>query len=141
MRIKEISVSLGNTSKISDITGILSEAGISVLALSFSRAGEGGMLRLLSNDHPAAKKALESKGFIVTETDVVVLEIADRPDGIHKIVKLIDRLDIGVEYMHAFPQREKNTLLVFRFEDMDAAAETLEDYGIMVTKTTKVYSL
>ncbi len=100
------------------------------------------MLSLLSDDPPAAKLALEKKGVTVEETDVVVLEIADKPNGIHKIVSLIDRLNIGVAYMHAFPQqKEKNAFLVFRFEDMDAAAETLEDHGIMVTKTSKVYSL
>jgi hypothetical protein len=89
-----------------------------------------------------AKKALKESGFTVGKTEVIAVEVPDRPGGLAQILRALDAATINVEYMYAFVQRSgDNAILIFRFDDLDKAIQVLTQGGIRVLKGQEVYAL
>ena len=87
MRAKQISVFLENKAgRLAEVTGILAEADVNIRALAVADTSDFGVLRLIVNDNQKALAALKNRGFTVGETDVVAVEVEDKPGGLHRIL-------------------------------------------------------
>lgn len=143
MQVEQISVFLENRAgRLAEITRVLGEAGVSIRALSLADSSDFGILRLIVNDNNKAKAALKERGFTVSITNVVAVEVEDRPGGLNQILEILSRENINVEYMYAFVQYSgENALIIFRFDDIDAAVKILLDNNIKVLEGKTVYTL
>ncbi len=143
MRVEQISVFLENKAgRLAEVTRILSEAGVNIRALSLADTSDFGILRLIVNDNERAKEALKANGFTVGKTDVVAVEVEDRPGGLHKILDILRKAGINVEYMYAFVQQSgNNAVIIFRFDNLDEAVRVLTDNGVTVINGSKVYTM
>ncbi|MGD9972959.1 MAG: ACT domain-containing protein [Desulfatirhabdiaceae bacterium] len=143
MKVKQISVFLENKAgRLSEVTAILSEAGINIRALSLADTSDFGVLRLIVNNSDKALDALKNNGFSVGVTDVVAVEVTDRPGGLHHILEMLQQAQINVEYMYAFVhQSGKNAVMIFRFDRINEAIEILQKDGIAIVDGEKLYDL
>ncbi len=143
MRVEQISVFLENKAgRLAEVTRILSEAGVNIRALSLADTSDFGILRLIVNDNEKAKEALKANGFTVGKTDVVAVEVEDRPGGLHKILDILRKAGINVEYMYAFVQQSgNNAVIIFRFDNLDEAVRVLTENGVTVINGSRVYSM
>lgn len=143
MRVEQISIFLENRAgRLAEITRVLGEAGISIRALSLADTSDFGILRLILNDNNKAKTILKEHGFTVGTTNVAAVEVEDRPGGLNRILEILSKENINVEYMYAFVQHSgKNAVIIFRFDDIDAAVKLLLDNNIKVLKGKTVYTL
>jgi hypothetical protein len=143
MRVEQISVFLENRAgRLAEITRVLGEAGVNIRALSLADTSDFGILRLIVNDNDKAKEALKKHGFTVGKTNVVAVEVEDRPGGLNRILEVLSKENINVEYMYAFVQHSgENALMIFRFDDIDAAVKLLLDNNIKVLEGKTVYTL
>lgn len=143
MKVEQISIFLENKSgRLAEVTATLSAAGINIRALSLADTADFGILRLIVNDTAKAKEVLKAGGFTVGRNEVVALEVPDNPGGLAGILRLLDGAGINVEYMYAFVQRSgDNAIIIFRFDEIDKAIETLTGAGVRVLKGEEVYAL
>ncbi|ABK17369.1 ACT domain-containing protein [Syntrophobacter fumaroxidans] len=143
MRAEQISVFLENKAgRLSEVTRILSEAGVNIRALSLADTSDFGILRLIVNDNNKAKEALKKHGFTVGKTDVVAVEVDDRPGGLHRILDILHRSNVNVEYMYAFVQQSgNNAVIIFRFDNLDDAIKVLQDNGVKVIEGNRLYAM
>jgi hypothetical protein len=143
MRVEQISIFLENRAgRLAEITRILGEAGINIRALSLADTSDFGILRLIVSDTDKAKTVLRERGFTVGKTNVVAVEVEDRPGGLNRILEILSRENINVEYMYAFVQHTgENAVIIFRFDDTDAAVKLLLDNNIKVLEGKTVYTL
>ena len=127
MKLTQLSVFLENKpGQISLPCKALAKAGINILTLSLSDTQQFGILRLIVRDWRKAKTALEQAGCVVNLTDVVALEVEDRPGGLAELLEMIEREGVNIEYMYAFTfGRKEKAVMVFRFDDPDKAIELL----------------
>ena len=134
MRVEQISVFLENKAgRLAEATGVLARAGVSIRALSLADTSDFGVLRLIVDDNDAARRALRDGGFTVTKTDVVAVEVPDRPGGLHELLSLLDGAGLNVEYMYAFVEKSTDkAILVFRFDNAAGAIETLRAGGVRI---------
>jgi hypothetical protein len=106
---------------------VLAEAGINLETLSLADAQQYGILRLIVRDWQRAKEVLEAAGFVVKITEVLAIEVPDRPGGLADVLRVIEQARINVEYMYAFAEkRDDKAVLVFRFANADDAIRALE---------------
>ena len=71
---------------------------------------------------------------------MVAVEVADRPGGLLQLLEIIERAGISIEYMYAFTLRKgDNAIMIFRFEDPDAAIRLLQGSGIDVVKSAELF--
>ncbi|SFM89056.1 ACT domain-containing protein [Thermodesulforhabdus norvegica] len=143
MRVEQISVFLENKAgRLAEVTRVLAEAGINIRALSLADTSDFGILRLIVNDTEKAKRVLKENGFTVGKTNVVAVEVEDRPGGLYKILEILRKANINVEYMYAFVQQSgDNAVLIFRFDNTDEAIKTLLENNVKVIEGQKLYSM
>ena len=137
MKLTQLSVFLENKpGQISLPCRALAKADINILTLSLSDTQQFGILRLIVRDWRKARTVLEQAGCVVNLTEVVALEVADRPGGLAELLELIEREGINIEYMYAFTfGRNQKAVMVFRFDDPDKALELLRLNNVNVLGT------
>ncbi|MFH1581440.1 MAG: ACT domain-containing protein, partial [Pseudomonadota bacterium] len=100
MRAEQISVFLENKAgRLAEVSAILAEADVNIRALALADTSDFGVLRLIVNDNQKAIQALKNRGFTVSKTDIVAVEVEDRPGGLNRILDILHRAGINVEYM------------------------------------------
>jgi hypothetical protein len=143
MNVDQLSVFLENKSgRLAEVTGVLSSAGINIRALSLAEASDFGILRLIVNDSEKALQSLRENGFTVSKTEVVAVEVPDKPGGLFWILNTIGNEGINVEYMYAFVQKSgENAIVIFRFDEIEKAVATLIKNSIRILSGKEVYTL
>lgn len=134
MRIEQISIFLENKEgRIAEVTSILYKADVNIRALSLADTSDFGVLRLIVDDSEKAEKALKENEFTVGKTNVVAVEVEDKPGGLHKILGVLEGSAINVEYMYAYvPKNVDKPIMIFRFDNTEAAIKALEEKNISV---------
>ena len=143
MKVEQISIFIENKSgRLAEIARILGETGINIRALSLADTTDFGILRLIVNDREKAKQVLKEKGFTVSKTEVVAVEVPDRPGGLSEILRSLDRESINVEYMYAFVERcGENAVIIFRFDETEKAIATLLNTGFTILDGERLYNM
>jgi hypothetical protein len=143
MKVDQISIFLENKSgRLAEVTRVLGTAGVNIRALSLADTSDFGILRLIVNDSAKAVTVLKANQFTVSMTQVVAVEVSDRPGGLSHILDILEKEKINVEYMYAFVERSSdNAVIIFRFDDIDRAIKILTAKGITVLEGKKVYCL
>lgn len=143
MRVEQIAVFLENKSgRLAEITSIIAAEKVNIRALSVADTADFGILRLIVDDVEKAKNALKNNGFTVGITNVLAVEVADQVGGLATVLKSIEAAGLNVEYMYAFVNKSsENAVLIFRFEDMDKAIDSLQKDGYKLLTGAQICSL
>lgn len=141
MKITQLSVFLENRpGRLSALCRTLADAGVNLSTLMLSDNGEFGLLRLLTPDVDKAKAITIDAGYAVTTTEVVALQVPDRPGGLAGVLVLLEKAGVSVEYMYAFAERPgSDAVMVFRFDNTDQALAALQAGGIAVFKPVDLF--
>ncbi len=130
MKIEQIAIFMEN--KPGHLRTI-AEAGVNIVTLSLADTQQYGILRLLTNNTEKARSALTQAGFVVNTTEVLAVEVDDKPGGLLRILDIISEGGINIEYMYAFTfHNAENAVMVFRFDSPDKAIALLQSKGVNV---------
>ncbi len=143
MKVEQLAVFLENKSgRLAAITKVLSDNGINIRALSVADTADFGILRLIVDQTDKAKQVLKDAGFTVGMTNVVAVEVADRPGGLSGVLAVLNQVEINVEYMYAFVEKSgQNAVIIFRFDDADTAIEVLQNADIRILSGDEVRAI
>ncbi len=143
MKVRQLSIFLENQSgRLADVTEAIGAEGINIRALSLADTSGFGILRLIVDDIEKAQEILKNRGFTVRGTEVIAVEIPDRPGGLGGVLKIFGEARINIEYMYAFVQKATdNAVVVFRIDNIDEAVETLRSRGVRILSAEQVYEL
>ncbi|HEU0140661.1 MAG TPA: ACT domain-containing protein [Bryobacteraceae bacterium] len=141
MKIDQISVFLENKPGHSiEPVRLLARAGIDIRTFSVADTREFGILRMIVSDPESATDLLRKVGYVVNLTEVLAVEVTDRPGGLAGVLEVFENTEINIEYLYAFPvRRGDKAVLIFRFDNPDAAIDRLQRAGINVVETLEVY--
>ncbi len=143
MTVQQISVFIENRAgKLAQATSALGKAEVNIRALSLAETSDFGILRLIVDRTDLAKKVLAEEGFAVDKTDVVAVQVPDRPMGLAHILNILDKAQITVEYLYAFVERcGDHAVIIFRFDDSEQAITALTSNDVEVLSAESVYSM
>jgi hypothetical protein len=132
MSVKQISVFLENKKgRLADVTRILAKESVNIRALSLADTADFGVLRIIVNDPERCLAALKKSSFVAQVTDVVAIEVEDRPGGLSRILEALDAAGVNVEYMYAYVEKSRdNAVVICRIDDRDKALAALARDGI-----------
>ena len=142
MKVEQISIFLENRpGGLEQVTRILKDAGINIRTLSLADTSDFGILRMIVNDVDTTSRVLKENGYRVSRTNVVAVEVPDRPGGLHGILEVLTKNGINVEYLYAFVEKSgENAVIIFRLDAPDRAIEILEKNGLTVLPGAKLYA-
>jgi len=134
MKIKQLSIFLENkTGRLSHIVNALGNANINIRAISLADTSDFGILRMIVDDTEQAKKKLHVIGFTLSVTDVIAVEVEDKPGEFGQILAIVEKAGLNVEYVYGpISNKGENAILILRFENIDKAIEILTSQGIKV---------
>ena len=126
MIVKQLSVFLENRAgRVNEVAKVLAANGVDMLAFSLAESSDFGILRILVSDNDVAKKALKEASFAVKESNVVCVEVSNKPGALLEIVEGISSKNISIEYMYAFAQGDKASIVI-KTSDIDACVNALK---------------
>jgi len=141
MKIVQLSLFLENKpGQLLRICRILAEAQLNLITLCLADTQQFGILRLILRDWRKAKELLEAHGLVATTTEVVAIEVDDRPGGMARILEILAQHQINIEYLYAFTfKRGDKAVVVFRFDRPDDAIAALQRSGQNVLGPVELY--
>jgi len=141
MKIHQLSLFLENKpNQLSEPCRLLAEAGIDIRTLTLADTEQFGILRLIVSDWERGAKVLQEAGYVVNVTQVVAVEVPDRPGGLVELLEVFRKTDINIEYMYAFTfGRGETAVLIFRFDNPDVAIERLQAAGVSLVGSSELY--
>jgi hypothetical protein len=144
MKIRQLSLFLENRKgQLRIPCKALGDAGIDILTMSLADTQQFGILRLIVKEWEKAKKALEAAGVVVNVTDVLAIDVPDRPGGLAAVLESFEKVGVGIEYMYALAaarERGKTATLVFRLDDPERAAKLLGEEGVKLLTAEELFA-
>ena len=132
MTIQQISVFLENRAgQLAEITSLLSENQINMRALHIAETSDYGVLRMIVDRPQKTASLLLEHGFVLSMTPVLAVVVPDEPGALGKILTLLARENIDIEYVYSvFGQVQGQACMIFRVADLDKLAGLLKDNGM-----------
>ena len=128
MLVKQVSIFVENKEgKIADVINILAKNNINISALSLADTTNFGILRLIVDDPKKAKNILQSEDMIVKINEILAVGIDDQPGGLAKVLDILAKANVQIEYMYAFTGHNKEyATVVFKTNDIEKAYDCLK---------------
>ncbi|MCK4397693.1 MAG: ACT domain-containing protein [Methanophagales archaeon] len=141
--IKQISIFVENKpGRMAGVAKALGDAGVNIRALTIAEAGDFGVVRMVVDDTERGYTALRENGFMVSETDVLAVEIKDVPGGLYEIANSLGMNNVNVEYAYAFVMAKAvRAMLILRVDDVKGAAEVLNEAGVRVATREEIQQI
>ncbi len=124
---KQLSIFLENRpGGLARICGTLAEAGVNILALSIHDTVDHAIVRLLADRPVKALLLLEQHGLYILESDVIVMELDNRPGALAEAAQKLAHADINIQYAYCTAtDRQGSGCLILRTDEMDRTIELL----------------
>ena len=131
MAIQQISVFVENKQgKLVETVKTLADNDINIRAMSIADTKDFGILRMITSDNAKTREVL-SKDTVVNSTDVIAVKMADRPGALYKVIAILSKEGINIEYMYAFTASDVlGAYVVFRVDDVQQAQELIDKNGL-----------
>lgn len=144
MKIEQIVVVLENKSdRLFEVANLLAQSCINIRTLSLCDNHDGRiLLRMIVNDKEKAKDLLKTHGFALQTSEVVVVEVLDKPGGLASVLQRFKGSDLNIDYMYAFSQKSgESGLIIFHFDDPEQAITLLSKAGFRILSEEELYAL
>ena len=132
MSIQQISVFLENRAgQLADITAVLAQHNIDMRAIHIAETSDYGVLRIIVDRPQKAASALLEHGFVLSMTPVLAVVVPDEPGALAKVLAILAREQIDVEYMYSvFVRVNERACMIFRVGDIERLSAVLTAAGI-----------
>ncbi|MDD3766017.1 MAG: ACT domain-containing protein [Eubacteriales bacterium] len=143
MLIKQISIFVQNKSgRLAEITRLLGEKGVNILALSIADTTDFGILRLIVSNPDAAEQAISEYGLTAKVTEVIGVAVPHVPGGLASALAILNDKGISIEYMYAFVTKsEGDAMVILKVDDNFTAMKVLSENGIKLLTPEDVASI
>ncbi len=113
------------------ITGILSRANINIRCITVASSGTFGVMKLLVNDPELACDALKKEGFAATLTEVIAVDMPDKPGALHSVADCLATHNINLANTSGFVANHR-AILVIEVQNAAQASDVLKKQGLHV---------
>lgn len=132
MAIKQISVFLENTAgRLAEVTGLLGKYEINLRAITIADTADFGILRLIADNPDKALTTLEEHGFTAKATEVLGVEVSDKPGGLATVMEIFNTNGLNIEYLYATLERNiEHAVVIFKVDDVEKGLRIIEKEGL-----------
>lgn len=98
---------------------------INIQGMCISDTVDHAVVRLITSNPVQARNILESAGVLVVETDVLVLNLPDKPGQLAAVAKKLAKASVNIEYAYG-TTAESGGKLILRVSDIKKARKILK---------------
>ena len=145
MFITQISVFLENArGTLREMTKLLAENGIDIMALSIADTSNFGIVRLIIREAciDKALSCLKNAGFMAKKNHVICVGIPNQPGALDNVLKLVEEAEVSIEYIYSFNYNvEGNALFVLRLMDSEKVIALFKENNIRMYSQADINKL
>ncbi len=135
MNVKQLSVFIENKAgRVSEVSEVLGQAGVNIRGFSVSDTIDYGIVRLVVDDPEKGKDALHDAGFTVKESDVICINLPDKPGGLAGVLKVVSDAGVNIEYVYSLIA----TYVVINVADVERALQLLRDQPVRLVSQEEI---
>jgi len=136
-RVKQLSIfSENRPGRLASVAKAMKEEDVNIYAFSIAEGAGYGVIRALVDQPEKAYQKLAAIGFTVRFTDVLAVEMEDRPGGLFDAIATLGEAGINIEYSYAYSGR-RCAVLILRVEDLETAAGKLLERGARLLEVSQ----
>ena len=115
---------------LAQVTGALAAAKINLIAMTLVDSQEHGVLRMVAEDAGAARELLKKLNLPMTETEVLCVDLPNRPGALADIATMLGQNHININYAYVTSGAPGGrTTGVFKVADQTKALHVLKKPG------------
>ncbi|HEY7115655.1 MAG TPA: ACT domain-containing protein [Tepidisphaeraceae bacterium] len=115
---------------LAQVTNALAEAKLNVQAMTLVDSQEHGVLRVVADDAPTTRKVLGNLNLPMTETEVLCLDLSNRPGALADVATLLGQNHVNINYAYCTSGAPGGrTTGIFKVADVKKALHVLKDSG------------
>lgn len=135
MFIKQLSVFIENREgRLEQVLTTLKQNNINIVSLSLADTSDYGLLRLIVANPEQAAQALKKDGFSAMLTDVVAMKLEHHVGQLQKLLDVVCKANINIEYMYALSTGSDDASIVVKTSDPEKAVELLQQGGAIIVR-------
>ncbi len=132
MLVNQISVFLENRSgRIKEFAGVLSKAGIKIIAMNIADTSDYGILRLITDNNRLAVEMLKQSGFNIASTDLIGIEIDNSNGILQDVLQILDEEEININYLYTYIKSDTgSTVILFKVDEVEQTLAKLKERNV-----------
>jgi len=137
--VRQFSVFLVNKPGVlAQVTRQIAQAKINIIAMTISDSSEHGVLRLVTSDGDRIRRALGELNLPVTETDVLLITMPNRPGALADVCQKLADAHINISYAYCTTGAGGGkTKGVFKVADAKKAMRVLKEKSTNKSRDVK----
>lgn len=125
-KAKELKVRVADRPGVlGEVTEALAEKKVNLRAVNAWVEGTEGVVRMVVDKVPVAKKALAKKGWQAVEQDVLEVELADKPGALAKASVALGRAGVNITHAYVGTAGGKKATVFLGVSDLAAAQKAV----------------
>jgi len=129
--LTQISVFLPNKPGIlAKLSKLLLENNINYRAMTVAETANKSLLKMVVDKTQEARELLKNNNYLVSVTDVIAVEIPDKPGGLYEIAEILGENDVNIEYIYSSTILKHEAIIVLKVDKTDKAFEIFKRRGI-----------
>jgi hypothetical protein len=125
-RAKELKVRVADKpGALGEITAALAEKKVNLRALNAWVEGEEGIVRLVVDKVPVARKVLAARGLQVEEKEIVEVELPDKPGALAEKAVALGEKGVNITHVFVGPGGARKAVVFLGVSDVAAALKAL----------------
>jgi len=113
---------------LAQVTGAIAEAKLNMLAMTLVDSQEHGVLRVVTDDAATTRKVLAELNLPMTETEVLCLDLSNRPGALADVATLLGQNHVNINYAYCTGGAPGGrTTGIFKVADVKKAVHVLKE--------------
>ena len=112
--------------ELSRVTDALSNAAVNIRAISSEAKHDNSFLRIVTGDVSTTEKALKGTGMKYEVSEIMTLDLVDRPGELAKVARRLSRAGINVHSLYLLSSKNGRTEIAMVVDDIAKATMALK---------------
>jgi hypothetical protein len=126
--------------ELKKVTSLLASNNVQIRAMTVAETADYGIFRVIVDNPEKTYNIMKENNFLVGKTDVLAIEMEDKPGGLHKIATILGDAGVNIEYFYAFAIKNKAVLVMqVTREHVEKAEAALKKNKVNQFKPEDIY--
>ena len=128
MLVEQIAVFLDNkVGALDKLISLLAENKINIESLNISENSDFGIVKIITDKNDEAITILNQNGYTAKSTQLIALEVEDKPGSLKKFLDMLSSKGIQIDYIYSHTLKTGKGQILFRTKDADLALKVLNE--------------
>lgn len=128
MLVEQIAVFLDNkVGALDKLISLLAENKINIESLNISENSDFGIVKIITDKNDEAITILNQNGYTAKSTQLIALEVEDKPGSLKKFLDMLSSKGIQIDYIYSHTLKTGKGQILFRTKDVELALKVLNE--------------